>query len=173
MTRSAPRGPATDPAIRWHLVVGLLIGVALGSGGGYYFAAHSRSPSAADSAAATPGRADAVRAGGRFVQADPADRIHYGSGGLTVYDDRIELGEDFAVGPGPKYHLYLVPQKGVDPDTRVEETMFIDLGPLKSFTGIQAYPIPAGVAVRDYATVVVWCEQFNTLISPAELAASQ
>lgn len=173
MNRSAPRGPATDPAIRWHLVVGLLIGAAVGSGAGYYLGARARASSAPGSVAVTAGRADAIRATGHFIQADPADRIHYGSGGLTVYDDRIELGEDFAVGPGPKYHLYLVPQRGVDPDTRVEETMFIDLGPLKSFTGAQGYAIPAGVAVRDYATVVVWCEQFNTLISPAQLAANQ
>jgi hypothetical protein len=154
-------------------VVGLAIGAALGGGAGYYFASHSRSPMPTASVAATAVHADAIRATGQFTQADPADRVHYGSGGLTVYDDRIELGADFAVGPGPKYHLYLVPQRGVDPDTRVEETMFIDLGPLKSFSGAQGYAIPPGVAVRDYGTVVVWCEQFNTLISPAELSASQ
>ncbi|WP_295393480.1 DM13 domain-containing protein [uncultured Thiodictyon sp.] len=169
MSRLAPRGPATDPARGWHLVVGLLIGAAVGSGAGYYLAVHSRSASVADTGAVTAGRAGAIRATGHFTQADPADRIHYGSGALTLYDDRVELGEDFAVGPGPKYHLYLVPQRGVDADTRVEETMFIDLGPLKSFSGAQGYAIPAGVAVGDYGTVAVWSEQFNTLISPAEL----
>jgi hypothetical protein len=114
-----------------------------------------------------------VKATGNFTQADPADRIHYGSGAVALYDNRVELGADFAVGPGPKYHLYLVPQRGIDPDTRVEETMFVDLGPLKAFAGGQVYPIPAGVDVGDYGSIVVWCEQFNTLISPAELIAAQ
>lgn len=166
------RGPATDPVLRWHLLVGLLLGAALGAPAGYY-AAYSRSSAVADRAGQSAGHASPIRATGHFTQTDPADRIHYGSGALRVYDDRIELSEDFAVGPGPKYHLYLVPQRGVDADTRVEETMFIDLGPLKSFSGAQVYAIPTGVALPDYGTVVVWCEQFNTLIAPAELAASQ
>ena len=55
----------------------------------------------------------------------------------------------------------------------MEETMFVDLGPLKSFSGAQTYAVPAGVAVGDYGSVVVWCEQFNTLISPAELNVAQ
>jgi hypothetical protein len=81
----------------------------------------------------------------------------------------VRLGEDFAVGPGPKYHLYLVPSKGVDPDTQVDESMFVDLGPLHAFAGAQEYPIPAGVDVADFGSLAVWSEQLNVLISPAEL----
>ncbi len=77
----------------------------------------------------------AVRTAWRFTHADPADRIRYDSRVVSIYDNRVELGEDFAVGPGPKYHLYLVPQRGIDLDPRVEETMFVDLGPIKSFSG--------------------------------------
>jgi len=83
------------------------------------------------------------------------------------------LEPDFEVGAGPRYHLYLVPDAEVTPDTRVEETMFVDLGPLRAFAGTQTYSIPKGTDLRDYKTLVVWCEQFNLLISPAKLRSPQ
>ena len=166
------RVQVSDPVLFWHLLVGLLIGVALGGVGGY-FAATSLRPTPPGNALVTAMANGPVKATGTFTQADPADRIHYGSGAVAVYDDRVEVGGDFAVGPGPKYHLYLVPQRGIDPDTRVEETMFVDLGPLKAFSGGQVYGVPVGVDVLDYGSVVVWCEQFNSLISPAELNVPQ
>ena len=172
MSGSDQRVQATAAVLRWHLLAGLLIGAALGGAGGY-FAATSMLTAAPDGGGGVAAASGPVRATGRFIQADPADRLHYGGGAAALYDDRVELGADFAVGPGPKYHLYLVPQQGIDPDTRVEETMFVDLGPLKAFAGSQAYPIPPGVDVGDFGSLVVWCEQFNTLISPAELIAMQ
>ncbi|AUB84431.1 DM13 domain-containing protein [Candidatus Thiodictyon syntrophicum] len=173
MNRYAPRGPAPDPAAPRYLLIGLLIGAGLGGVGGFFAYPFVAARNSGHTAVAAVDQGGVLRAAGRFTQADPADRIHYGGGVVSVYDNRVELGEDFAVGPGPKYHLYLVPQRGIDPDTRVEETMFVDLGPLKSFSGAQTYAVPAGVAVGDYGSVVVWCEQFNTLISPAELSANQ
>jgi len=173
LNRYAPRGPAPSPAAARYLLIGLLIGAGLGGVGGFFAYPFVAARNSGQTAGAAVDQGGVLRAAGRFTQADPADRIRYGSGALSVYDNRVELGEDFAVGPGPKYHLYLVPQRGIDPDTRVEETMFVDLGPLKSFSGAQTYAIPAGVAVGDYASAVVWCEQFNTLISPAPLNAAQ
>jgi hypothetical protein len=38
----------------------------------------------------------------------PSDPLHNGSDGVTVYHDLVHLEEDFAVGPGPKFHVYLV-----------------------------------------------------------------
>ncbi len=43
----------------------------------------------------------AVATGGS-IHADPSDPIHYGSGGLTFYDDLLHLESDFEVGPGPE-----------------------------------------------------------------------
>ncbi len=108
---------------------------------------------------------------GRFIHAEPSDPLHYGAGGVTVYPDVLHLEEDFNVGPGPKYHVYLVPLAEVTPDTPVDETMFVDLGRLKAFTGSQNYAIPEGVNLADYSSVVIWCEQFGVLISPATLSA--
>jgi hypothetical protein len=40
---------------------------------------------------------------------------------------------------------------------------------LRAFEGSQRYPIPAGVSLADYPSVVIWCERFSVLISPADL----
>jgi len=106
---------------------------------------------------------------GMFIHADPRDPIHYGKGKLTVYQDLVHLDGDFEVGPGPKFHVYLVPEKNVTPSTNVARTMYVDLGRLKAFKGSQNYPVPAGVELAKYGSVVIWCEQFGVLISPAAL----
>lgn len=111
-----------------------------------------------------------VIARGAFVHANPSDPIHYGRGRVTVYDGLVHLESDFQVGPGPKFHVYLVPLRDVGTDTDVARTMFVDLGRLKAFKGSQSYPVPAGVDLAAYASVVIWCEQFGVLISPATLA---
>ncbi|MBI3041215.1 MAG: DM13 domain-containing protein [Betaproteobacteria bacterium] len=110
-----------------------------------------------------------VVADGMFIHANPKDPIHHGRGKVTVYQNLLRLGSDFEVGPGPKYHVYLVPERNVIPSTNVEKTMFVDLGRLKAFKGSQNYPVPAGVDLARYESVVIWCEQFGVLISPAAL----
>jgi hypothetical protein len=110
-----------------------------------------------------------VVATGAFVHANPSDPIHYGRGKVTVYNDLVHLESDFEVGPGPKYHVYLVPEASVSPITNVEKTMFVDLGRLKAFRGSQNYPVPDGIDLGKYGSVVIWCEHFAVLISPATL----
>lgn len=51
----------------------------------------------------------------------------------------------------------------------VESTMFVDLGRLRAFEGSQNYAIPRGVDLAEFPSVVIWCEQFGVLISPADL----
>ena len=111
-----------------------------------------------------------VVARGKFMHANPSDPVHYGRGQVTLYNDVVQLGEDFTVGPGPAFHVYLVPEKNVRTDTKVTKTMFIDLGRLRAFKGSQVYSIPAGVDLKNYGSVVIWCKQFGVLISPAMLS---
>jgi hypothetical protein len=106
---------------------------------------------------------------GEFIHANPQDPIHWGKGRVTIHEGLLRLEPDFEVGPGPKYHVYLVPEKEVTPSTNVERTMFVDLGRLRAFKGSQNYDIPAGVDIARFGSVVVWCEQFGVLISPAKL----
>lgn len=89
---------------------------------------------------------------------------------VKVFDDLVHIEADFEVGPGPKYHVYLVPLDAVTPSTEVPKTMFVDLGRLKAFKGSQNFSVPAGIDHKTYKHVVIWCEQFGVLISPAKLA---
>ena len=153
-----------------RLLIGFAIGAVLGAGFG--FAAgmlvfpYLFPPPEVNEPLTGQSDADVV-ARATFIHANPSDPIHYGRGTATIYSDLLRLEPDFEVGPGPKFHVYLVPLAEVTPDTDVEQSMFVDLGRLKAFTGSQNYPIPPGLALADYRSVVIWCEQFKVLISPA------
>jgi len=150
------------------LVTGAVIGALAGFAAGIFYFSFLFLPSSVNETVADMQERKLV-ASGTFLHADPGDPIHYGSGGVRLYKNLLRLEADFEVGPGPKYHVYLVPDAWVTPDTRVEETMFVDLGRLKAFSGSQNYRIPPGLDLADYKTVVIWCEHFNALISPALL----
>lgn len=155
-----------------NVFIGILIGIILGGVGGFaagiFVFPYLFPPPPVNEAVLDKDERD-ILARGEFVHADPSDPVHYGRGNLIVYEGLLHLESDFEVGPGPKFHVYLVPDADVTPDTLVQETMFVDLGRLKAFSGSQNYRIPEGVDVKDFKSVVVWCEQFNVLISPASL----
>ena len=111
----------------------------------------------------------AVVARGDFIHANPSDPIHYGKGRVTVYERTLFLEEDFEVGPGPKFHVYLVPKERIRSSADMKDVMFVDLGRLRAFAGSQKFPIPDGVDLTMYPSVVIWCEQFAVLVSPADL----
>lgn len=108
-------------------------------------------------------------ASGNFIHVNPSDPIHYGKGKVSVYQRTVFLEKDFEVGPGPAYHVYLVPKKQVRSEADVKDTMYVDLGGLRAFKGSQRYSIPAGVDLKKYSSVVIWCQAFSVLISPADL----
>ena len=110
-----------------------------------------------------------VIATGTFIHANPSDPIHWGRGTVSVYEDLVYLEADFEVGPGPAFHVYLIPSREVRSSDDVAGTMFVDLGGLRAFKGSQKYRIPPGVDLKAYPSVVIWCEQFSVLISPADL----
>lgn len=151
------------------LSLGLMFGVGVGFALGIFLYPYLflRDIVATETVADEPARK--LVASGKFIHANPSDPIHWGKGGVKIYQDLLHLEPTFEVGPGPKYHVYLVPEANVTPSTAVEKTMFVDLGRLKAFTGSQNFPIPAGVDIKNFPHVVIWCEQFNVLISPARL----
>lgn len=151
-------------------VAGGVLGVALGFALGIFFYPFIFLADVVGQEKVDPA-AGKVAARGMFIHANPRDPVHYGKGAVTVYERTVYLESDFEVGPGPKYHVYLVPEKKVTPSTAVAKTMFVDLGRLKAFKGSQAYAIPAGLDPARYGSVVIWCEQFGVLISPATLAS--
>jgi hypothetical protein len=150
-------------------VAGGLLGTAAGFALGIFFYPYMF---LADIVAADKVENPAARklvASGTFIHANPSDPIHYGKGKVTVFEDLLHLESDFEVGPGPKFHVYLVPEANVTPSTRVAQTRYVDLGRLKAFKGSQNYPVPSGIDPARYQSVVIWCEQFGVLISPAAL----
>lgn len=106
---------------------------------------------------------------GTFIHANPSDPVHYGKGSVQVFDRVVYLDKDFEVGPGPAFHVYLVPKPEVRQSSDVAGLMYVDLGKLRSFKGSQNYKIPAGVDLKKFPSVVIWCAQFGVLISPADL----
>ncbi len=149
-------------------LIGAVFGTALGVALGFFFYPFVFPPPAAMDVLADAERTRAV-ATGTFLHADPSDPIHHGRGDVTVYERTVFLHDNFEVGPGPAFHVYLVPKAGIRRSGEVQGTMFVDLGALRSFKGSQKYAIPAGLDLAAYRSVVIWCEQFGVLISPADL----
>lgn len=149
-------------------VLGAAFGVALGF---FLFPYVFPPPAAMDKL--TQAEASKLVAKGQFIHANPSDPIHYGKGGVSVYEGVVFLHEDFEVGPGPAFHVYLVPKANVRDAGEVTGTMFVDLGGLRAFKGSQRYAIPAGVDLAKFPSVVIWCERFSVLISPADLTFEQ
>ncbi len=156
----------------WRLLAVFLLGGVLGTGFGvglgFFLFPYVFPPAPAVETLAEAERTQ-VLARGTFIHADPGDPIHYGQGSVTVYERNIFLESSFKVGPGPKYHVYLVPKATIRSSADVKDSMFVDLGRLRSFEGSQKYEIPAGLDLKQYPSVVIWCEQFSVLISPADL----
>ena len=145
-------------------VLGTGLGVALGF---LLFPYVFPPPPAAESL--TEADRSALVAIGTFIHANPSDPVHWGKGKVSVYEKAVFLEPDFEVGPGPAYHVYLVPKAPIRSSGDLGEAMYIDLGGLRAFKGSQRYPIPEGVNLAGYPSVIIWCERFSVLISPADL----
>jgi Electron transfer DM13 len=156
----------------WRAFAIFLLGGVLGTGFGvalgFFFFPYVFPPPPAAEQLTESDRA-ALIASGNFIQVNPSDRFHYGKGKVSVYRRAVFPEPDFEVGPGPAFHVYLVPKAMVRDAGAVKDTMYVDLGGLRAFKGSQRYAIPAGVDLKNYQSVVIWCETFGVLISPADL----
>ncbi len=109
---------------------------------------------------------------GTFVGADD---VHRGRGTATIY--RGGTGQytlrltDFEVTNGPALEVWLVAESNIKSSDDVKASQWLSLGQLKGNIGDQNYAIPAATEVSKYQSVVIWCEQFGVLFSPAKLAA--
>lgn len=157
----------------WRGLVLFLIGGVLGTGFGvalgFFFYPFVFPPPAANEQLTDVDRS-ALVATGTFIHANPSDPVHWGRGKVSVYERAVFLESDFEVGPGPAFHVLLVPKANIRSSADVADQMFVDLGGLRAFKGSQRYPVPAGVNLKDFPSVVIWCERFSVLISPADLS---
>jgi len=115
-------------------------------------------------------------AAGSFIHVNRSDPVHWGEGAVSVYreaqkDAVVFLHDSFKVGPGPRFHVYLVDRPDIASKDAFQASAKIDLGRLRAFSGSQIYPVPHGTALAGYKSVVIWCKEFGVLISPATLMA--
>lgn len=149
-------------------LIGGMLGTAFGVALGFFFFPYVFPPPLAVEQLTEADRTPVV-ATGTFIHANPSDPVHYGKGKVSVYERTVFLEPDFEVGPGPKFYVYLVPKANIRDEAAVKDAMFVDLGRLRSFKGSQRYAIPDGIDLAKYPSVVIWCEAFSVLISPADL----
>ena len=121
-------------------------------------------------AEAMPDDAPRVVARGSFVD---ADAIHKGSGIATLYalpDGRhVVRFEDFRTTNGPVLVVYLAKHPSPTEASHVTDAGYINLGKLKGNVGNQNYVVPPGTNIDDFNSVIIWCELFGVLFSPAAL----
>ena len=149
-------------------VIGGILGTFFGIAVGFFAFPYVFPPPPAAEQLTEADRSPLVAAG-TFIHANPSDPIHYGKGKVSVYQKTVFLEGDFEVGPGPAYHVYLVPKASIRANADMDGVMYVDLGGLRAFKGSQRYPIPAGIDLAKYPSVLIWCQRFAVLISPADL----
>jgi hypothetical protein len=96
------------------------------------------------------------------------DALHNGTGPVLVVDvggRRFVRFENVAISNAPDIHVYLSRDSG----GRYVESNTIYLGRLTATNGSFNYELPPGTDVSPYRSVVVWCRQFSTLITWADL----
>jgi hypothetical protein len=107
---------------------------------------------------------------GEFID---ADAIHKGSGRATLYElpdgSNLVRFEDFRTTNGPALVVYLAKHASPTEARHVSDGGYVSLGKLKGNVGNQNYVIPPGTDIGEYNSVVIWCELFGVLFSPAAL----
>ncbi|MEM7082628.1 MAG: DM13 domain-containing protein [Pseudomonadota bacterium] len=110
---------------------------------------------------------------GLFVDADP---VHKGSGDALLYalegGDHLVRFENFRTTNGPALVVYLAEHGAPTSASDVTDGGYIKLGKLKGNVGNQNYPVPSGTDIGKYNSVVIWCELFGVLFSPAALTSA-
>ncbi len=122
---------------------------------------------------AMPDSEPRIIASGQFVD---ADSVHKGMGTANLYSlpdqTHVLRFEDFRTTNGPDLVVYLARHPSPASASDVTDGGFLSLGDLKGNVGNQNYAIPAGTDVSEYNSVVIWCELFGVLFSPAALERS-
>ena len=102
-----------------------------------------------------------------------ADRAHKGQGlaKLVALPDgghEVQFSA-FQVTNGPDLEVWLSAHPDPEKSADVSGNAWVSLGRLKGNVGDQAYPVPEGTDLSTVKSVVIWCEQFGVLFSPAAL----
>jgi hypothetical protein len=95
-----------------------------------------------------------------------SDALHWGEGTVSVGPKAVSLMGRLA--PGPDYKLYLSPTfVQTEAEFLPMKERMLRVGDVKTFENF-VVPLPDGVDLAVYNTVVVWCETFKEFISAAQ-----
>ena len=157
---------------RWLILIAShLVVLAMGFAGGIYTLPILTAPRAPDTAAFQMIATETLYAGRLARDLKGSDLLHWGEGELQVSRSRIaHIGR---LAPGPDYKLYLAPRFVVSEEAFLQiKEKSLRVGDIKTFNGF-IVEVPAGIDVRDYNAVVIWCEAFGQFISAAEYQTSR
>ena len=105
-----------------------------------------------------------------------ADSFHRGSGQATIFTTpdggHLLRLENLDVTNGPALHVFLSPHQDPTSPEEVKLEGYVDLGGLKGNRGNQNYPIPAGLDVSVFNSVVIYCKPFSVVFSVAPLGST-
>jgi hypothetical protein len=151
---------------RLALVVSHAFALALGFALGIYFLPILIAPDA-PSAEQVRSQAGAALYTGEFRRdLKDSDPLHWGEGTVTVAARSIAL--QGALAPGPDYKLYLATEfVETEQDFLRLKPGMARVGDVKTFQNFLV-PVPEGVDVARYNTVIVWCETFGQFITAAK-----
>ena len=79
--------------------------------------------------------------------------------------------EGFETENGPDLFVYLSTNPAGGPEGAFDDA-FHNLGRLQGNIGDQNYEIPADLSLDTYASVVVWCDRFDSAFGAADLAVA-
>lgn len=152
---------------RWLILIAThLVMLAIGFAGGIYTLPILTAPRGPDIAALQMIATEAHYSGSLVRSLKGSDLLHWGEGEVEVSRNRIaHIGR---LAPGPDYKLYLS-SRFVDTKEAflLVKDQSVRMGDVKTFNGF-IVEVPAGIDIRDYNTVVIWCEVFGQFISAAE-----
>lgn len=95
-----------------------------------------------------------------------SDFLHWGEG--TVSLSQKQVVHQGRLAPGPDYRMYLVPSYVEDEEGFLPlKAQSVQLGEVKSFDGV-IVPVPDGIDITAYDTVLIWCEAFGEFITSAQ-----
>ena len=95
-----------------------------------------------------------------------SDFLHWGEGDVSLTPTKIV--HEGKLAPGPDYKLYLTKTFVQDEEQFLEiKSQAHRIGDVKTFDGF-LLDVPQGVDIKEYNSLVVWCEAFSEFITAAK-----
>lgn len=108
---------------------------------------------------------------GTFVD---GDSVHKGQGSATVYRvgrDQVLRLAPFKVTNGPNLYVYLAGHAAPRNSEELHAAGAFEVGRLRGNIGEQNYPLPPGLDLVKFKSVVIYCRMFRVVFSTASLTS--